>query len=281
MTQGANIPKYAFTTRERVKDRLGITDNAQDVVIDRYIKSITDYIMNKTNRDLWFQKYTNETYSVYGPNTDYLLLLQCPMFFLKLVNVTTVAGSPTVAGLTNTNGVAAGMKVVGDGVPSGTVVVSCDSTSITFNQNLTASSSSAYIQIVGLTSFQYRSGLPSTPNWVDFIPDQYEVLEEGESAIIRVYGIMAMSRFINNSVRVSYWAGYMIDWENVTDPTKHTLPGDLTMMAEDLVCRQFTRRKNAGKTSEGIQGSTVSWDKELDPIDQELLLYYSKSPRFY
>jgi len=281
MTQGKNIPDYALTNRERVKERLGITDNSHDPILDRYIKSVSDYIQSVTNRNFLYQKYTKEVYSTYGNKQNYLLLNNAPVFTLKLIDVTTVNGSPTISNVANTNGVKVGMMVVGDGIPSGSKVVSCDSTSVTINQNATASTSTAFIAVIGVIEFQYRSGLPSNPSWTDFIPDQFEVLEDGQSGIMRVYGPFGIGNFVNNSIRATYWAGYLIDWENQTDNTKHTLPGDLTMLADDLVCRQFTRRKNAGKLSEGLQGSTTSWDKEIDPIDKELLLTYSASPRFF
>src|SRR5882757_208087 len=41
-----------------------------------------------------------------------------------------------------------------------------------------------------LTSFQWRAGTVTNPNWTDFTPDQYELVEEGTAGLIRVYGPM-------------------------------------------------------------------------------------------
>ena len=131
-----------------------------------------------------------------------------------------------------------------------------------------------------LTKLQYRAGLPSTPNWTDYLVDQYDLLENGESGIVRVYGLVA-SAMLDNTIRATYTAGYKIDWTNEYDITKHNLPADLTMLCEDLVVKWFKRRENAGKNSESINGATIQWDKEMAPEDTAIMLQYTRTPRFY
>jgi hypothetical protein len=125
-----------------------------------------------------------------------------------------------------------------------------------------------------LTSFQWRAGTPSNPNWTSFITDQYELLEDGTTGIIRVYGVMP--RLYSNMLRATYTAGYLIDWQNAGNGSTHTLPADLTNLCENLVVRIFKRRLLDGKASENIQGATTSWRNNLDSFDQDVINEYRR-----
>jgi hypothetical protein len=135
--------------------------------------------------------------------------------------------------------------------------------------------------VTALTSFQWRAGTPSNPNWTDFIPDQFELVEEGGSGIVRVYGVMP--RLYSNMLRATYTAGYPVDWQNAGNYSgttmTHLLPEDLTNTCENIVERIFRRRGLAGKASENIQGSTISWKDQLDALDRNTLTNY-KRPLF-
>lgn len=141
--------------------------------------------------------------------------------------------------------------------------------------------------IKSITSLQYRAGTPDTPNWTNFITNQYELIDPSPipgnesvlwypTGVVRVYGIMP--RIYNNSVRATYVAGYKIDWTNAGDPTKHELPLDLTRVAENIVVRWFKRRDFAGKSSQSLEGSSISWDRELDKEDKSIIARYQKVP---
>jgi len=128
--------------------------------------------------------------------------------------------------------------------------------------------------VSALTSFQWRAGTPSNPNWTSFITDQFELLEDGASGIVRVYGVMP--RLYSNMLRATYTAGYLIDWQNAGNGTTHTLPADLTNLCENLVVRIFKRRLLDGKASENIQGATTSWRDKLDSFDQDVINAYRR-----
>jgi hypothetical protein len=125
-----------------------------------------------------------------------------------------------------------------------------------------------------LTSFQWRAGTPSNPQWTDFIIDQYELMEDGTSGIIRVYG--AMPRIYSNMLRATYTAGYPIDWQNAGNGATHLLPDDLTNTCENIVVRLFKRRQLAGQASEAINGATISWKNALDQNDQDVIESYRR-----
>lgn len=73
------VVTYALTTKARVKDRLTITTAVQDTLIDRLISAVTDIIESMTNRRFKKTTYTNEIYSVYGANAEYIFLRQIPV----------------------------------------------------------------------------------------------------------------------------------------------------------------------------------------------------------
>jgi hypothetical protein len=128
--------------------------------------------------------------------------------------------------------------------------------------------------VSALTSFQFRAGTPTNPAWTDFFPDQYELVDDGTSGIIRVYGVMP--GIYSNTFRATYTAGYPIDWQNAGNGASHRLPSDLTNLCENIVARLYKRRSLAGQASENIQGATVSWRDQLDTFDKETIQNYKR-----
>lgn len=200
---------YALTTKNRVKDRLQLTTAQHDILFDRLISAVTDFIEAETNRRFKKQTYANEVYSVYGEAQDYILLKQAP--------------------------------------------------------------------VAVLTSAQYRAGTPSNPSWTGYIADQFELLEDGKSGIVKIYGHAPKG---NNALRFTYDAGYLIDFDNVGDITKHTLPLDLTDLAERLAVKLFKKRDAEGKASESYEGGSVSWNEMLDEVDKQILARYRRLAPF-
>ncbi len=133
------------------------------------------------------------------------------------------------------------------------------------------------IPVITLTSAQYRAGTPSTPNWTSFIADEYELVGDGKSGIVKIYG--GVNQGVN-VVRFSYTAGYLLDFDNTTDTTKHTLPFDLSELVERLVVRTFKRRDSEGKTSEGFEGAQVQWGNIVTEEDKEILNRHRRVPTF-
>lgn len=136
--------------------------------------------------------------------------------------------------------------------------------------------------VFSISSFQWRAGTPSSPSWTDFIADQYELVDPRTDPIsgtvwypsgeIRVYGVLP--RLTSNMIRVSYVAGYPVNWNNPEDHNTHWLPGDITNVCENLVLRRFSRRQLAGKSSQALEGATTSWRNSLDQEDLDVLGQY-------
>ena len=137
--------------------------------------------------------------------------------------------------------------------------------------------------VFSISSFQWRAGTPTDPNWTDFIPDQYELINPQTdpasgtlwypSGMVRVYGVLP--RLYSNMIRATYVAGYSVDWANAEDRSTHWLPGDLTSVCENLVVRRFKRRQLAGQNSQSLEGaSTQGWRNSLDAEDIDVLNQY-------
>ena len=135
--------------------------------------------------------------------------------------------------------------------------------------------------VTALTSFQFRTGTPSNPSWTNFILDTYELLQDGASGIIKVYGGVGgiYGGFSGgvNSVRATYAAGYLIDFANAGSAT-HTLPFDLSDLCERLVIKLFKRRESEGKLNEAYDGGSVTWKSLFDEEDKLTIAKYRREP---
>ncbi len=206
----SEIPSYALTTLGRVKDRLGITSNGADAVLERLIASATAYIETVCNRRFKSTAYSNELYSVSGAGVGSILLKQAP--------------------------------------------------------------------VTALTSVYYRTGTVSSPVWTAYTADDYELLGDGKSGIVVFYGTPVSG---SNNIRVTYTAGYLFDFTAPTDTTKHTLPFEVTDLAERLVSKLWKRRESEGKLSEGYQSGQVQWAEIVDSFDRTILAAHQRVPAFY
>lgn len=131
--------------------------------------------------------------------------------------------------------------------------------------------------VISLSALEYRAGTPSSPSWTAFTANEYELSSDGKAGIVRVYG--RVPRGVN-VVRATYTAGYKIDFDNVTDPELHTLPFDITDLAERLVTKRFKRRDAEGKLTETFNGGTTNWEDLLTGDDQDIIARYTRVPTF-
>lgn len=141
-------------------------------------------------------------------------------------------------------------------------------------------SSSAHLQLRqfpvvpgSVSGFQYRTGTPDAPYWTDFPATNFELQSEGRTGEVRVYGGLPYG---TGNVRVTYVAGYAVDWANQGGST-HRLPSDLTDLCERMVIRRFKQRESYGKSSEGVSGgASVSWRGTLEEDDTETIAAHSR-----
>lgn len=127
--------------------------------------------------------------------------------------------------------------------------------------------------VASLTSFQYSQGLPNARTWTDVQASDYELDPDAELAMIRTS--FQLSRGIS-AYRATYAAGYLIDFDNIADSSFHTLPADLTDLAERMVIKWYKRREHVGKSSESFQSGTVNWLKEMEEDDKLTIQRYQR-----
>ncbi len=124
-----------------------------------------------------------------------------------------------------------------------------------------------------ITSFQFRIGMNTSAQWIDFDPNVWDLLEGGSSGIIEVL-LGSLPKYM----RISYTAGYKIDWDNSYDESLHTLPSDLTDLAERLVVKFFKRREAEGKVSDAFERAQIAWRDSLVEEDKRVLDRYRRLP---
>lgn len=122
-----------------------------------------------------------------------------------------------------------------------------------------------------LTTFQYRTGSKSNPTWVTFQENSFE--EMNSVGIIKVHGGLPRGE---QNLRVTYTAGYLIDFANYGNEDLHTLPYELTELAERLVTKIFKKREAEGLESQGFDNANTVWRQLLDESDITILENYRR-----
>ncbi len=125
-----------------------------------------------------------------------------------------------------------------------------------------------------LTAY-YNAGTIATPVWTAYSTEDYQLVDDGKSGIVRVYGGVTKG---TNVIKFVYTAGFLIDFDNESDITKHNLPFDLAELADRLVIRWYKKREAAGKISESYEGGAVNWRDTLDEDDKMTLDSYRRVP---
>ena len=105
-----------------------------------------------------------------------------------------------------------------------------------------------YFPITAFTSLQYRdSDDPSDETWNTFGTDQYFWYDDG-----RIVHATAKFREVPKKYRMTYTAGYLIDFANENNASLHTLPMELELICLRLIAAIFNSRK-----AEGIETQRV------------------------
>jgi hypothetical protein len=125
--------------------------------------------------------------------------------------------------------------------------------------------------ISSVSLFQYNAGLISSPYWIDFLPEEYQLLDK-EGMIYLPAGLPVGKR----NIRISYTAGYKIDFSHETDSSKHNLPFDISALAERLAVKEFKRREDVGKSGETAGDATVNYFDHLEEEDKAVLARYKR-----
>ncbi len=100
----------------------------------------------------------------------------------------------------------------------------------------------------------YRQGAWGDPTWELFNVNDYLISPEmGKIAFAMRFA--SYERYI----KVDYTGGYLIDFNNETDITRHTLPRDLSFLVTEMVSNSYNIRKTSGILSESTEGQSITY----------------------
>ncbi len=126
--------------------------------------------------------------------------------------------------------------------------------------------------VSSLTAVEYRGGTVSNPVWNTYSADGY--LLYGKEGFVKFYAVLPE---VSQGLRFSYVAGYLIDFANETDYTKHTLPFDLTQLCTELCARSYNLAKAHGIEMMSTEGQMVKFSADsraFDAFQNETLRRY-------
>jgi hypothetical protein len=109
--------------------------------------------------------------------------------------------------------------------------------------------------VIEVTSVEYNNGMQANPNWVVIDPINYVVDP-------RLGTILGMFPSFHQNIRVTYKAGFT------------QAPFDLSLLATQLVAKEFEMRHAQGKASEKMGEAQINWTQGLTPMQQDVLDNY-------
>lgn len=125
--------------------------------------------------------------------------------------------------------------------------------------------------LVSISAFEYRAGNVVTPSWTAFITGTYET--DFKTSSLYVYNNLPRG---TQNLRVSYVAGYLIDFTNEFDDTLHTLPFELSDLCERLATKLIKRRESEGRSQESFNNSSINWGDFIEAHDRQILANYRR-----
>lgn len=128
--------------------------------------------------------------------------------------------------------------------------------------------------IAGQTiTVEYNAGTFASPSWVAFASGDIAGVDYDAGIIYLNSGLPVGS----GNIRVSYTAGYLIDFANEFNDTNHTLPNDISDLCDRLTTRLFKKRESEGRDAEGFQASQITWGSFLKDEDKTIIANYSRN----
>lgn len=126
--------------------------------------------------------------------------------------------------------------------------------------------------VTALTEVAYRSGTISAPVWVAYSVENY--LLYAKAGYVKFFNTLPVT---SQGIRLSYTAGYLIDFANETTAS-HTLPFELTMACTELVAYKLNTRQSQGISSQSTEGQSVTFkgngDNDMPMSVKQVLAQY-------
>ena len=128
--------------------------------------------------------------------------------------------------------------------------------------------------VASVSAFEYNVGTKSNPSWTPFPADDWYLDEDGKSGIIHYAGSLPVGP---NIIRVTYVAGYLVDFNSYGNYALHTLPAELTDLAERLVEKRHKRRDHEAQASSSANGGSIQWADFLDDADRDVISLHQRT----
>lgn len=257
----------ALTTKERVKDRLGIDNTSFDTVLTNIILAVTARIEQMTGRRYIQATYTHELHDgsdLYGTRRKYLIVKNAPIQALSSISYNAgTNGNPSWTEFDEDDyhaDLEAGIIYFPHGMPSGFRNIR-----ITYTGGFSGYS-------YGIENFWVFNITPTGD--VDGSNLTFTLPEEATQVIVYADGTREASpnvAFTSPSDEFTLAAGrapfttIAADYlrANAAEESDYYLPADLVEVCEEAVTRIFKRRDSEGKTSETFQESSITWARSV------------------
>lgn len=257
----------ALTTKERVKDRLGLEVSTFDSILTNIILAVTARIEQMTNRRYVQATYTNEIHDgcdLYGTRRQYLIVKNAPIQSISSIQYNTGTNSSpnwrTLSADDYHTDLEAGIVYFPNGLPAGFRNIR-----ITYTGGFSGYS-------YGIENFWVFNITPTGD--VDGSNRTFTLPEEATQVIVYADGTREASpnvTFPSPSDEFTLAAGrapyttIAADYlrANAAEESDYYLPADLVEVCEEAVTRIFKRRESEGKTSETFQESSITWARSV------------------
>lgn len=271
----------ALTTKERIKERLGIVATTFDTLFDRLILSVTARMEVMCNRRFTQAVYTNELHDgsdAQGSRRTALIIKNAPVH--TITSVQYKAGTNSSPQWTDLDedeydlDADDGILYVPDGLPSGKRNIR-----ITYTGGFSGYS-------IGISTLWHFNETPAGA--VDGSNLTFTLPENADQIIVTADGLReaaANLTFVAGTDTFTFAAGraptstIAVDFLTSSEAEEGaiSLPADLVEVAEAAAIRIFKRRDSEGRTSEGFQESQITWAKGVfTEEDQATLRAYRR-----
>jgi len=127
--------------------------------------------------------------------------------------------------------------------------------------------------VTALSAFEYNSGTITNPTWVAVNADSY-YLDELLNGIQMTGGFVPQG---HKNLRVTYTGGYKIAFDSFIDDTAHTLPADISDLAERLCTKIYNKRETEGQSTSNFGESNITWESLITPAEMALVAPYKRN----
>ncbi len=115
--------------------------------------------------------------------------------------------------------------------------------------------------VTALTEVAYRGGTITSPTWTVYDANNYMLY--AKAGYVKFFFNLPNS---SQGIKLTYTAGYLIDFTKETDVLFHTLPNDLVMACTELVGYKYNKRQSQGISSQSTEGQSVTFKDLADDM---------------